>query len=124
LVDDALVRFLGTLDDELRELRRSLRNPFTCFRRGAEQIVLRTVLFFAAFGVIDRATVASLRAARVFKFVTAALAATLALLGFTASVIALLVDGSEAWGIVREWLWGASTPADAPAVPSSGSEGP
>ena len=116
MFDDALVRFLGSLDDDLEGLKKSLRNPVTCFRRGAEQIALLPFLFFEAFGVIGRKTIASVRAAWVFKFLTAALA----LLGFTASVIALLVDGSEALGIVRGWLWEAPPPPDPPAM-SSGS---
>ena len=116
MFDDALVRFLGSLDDELEGLTKSLRNPVTCFRRGAEQIALLPFLFFEAFGVIGRKTIASIRAAWVFKFLTAALA----LLGFTAGVIALLVDGGEALGIVRGWLWEAPPPADPPAM-SSGS---
>jgi hypothetical protein len=120
MFDDALVRFLGTLDEDLNESKKSLRNPLACFRRGAEQVALLPFLFFAAFGVIGRATVASIRAAWVFKFLTAALA----LLGLAASIIALLVDGSEAWGIVRGWLWGAPTPADPSAMPSSGSADP
>ncbi len=116
MFDDALVRFLGVLEDDLNESKKSLRNPFTCFRCGAEQIVLLPLLFFAAFGVIGRKTIASVRAAWVFKFLTAALA----LLGFTASVIALIVDGGEALGIVRWWLWEAHPPAEPPAM-SSGS---
>jgi hypothetical protein len=108
MFDDALVRFLGSLDDDLEGLKKSLRNPVAWFRRGAEQIALLPFLFFEAFGVMGRKTLASIRTARVFKFLTA----VLALLGFTASVIALLVDGSEALGIVRGWFSQGAPPTD------------
>jgi hypothetical protein len=117
MFDEALVRFLGSIDDDLKESRKSLRSPVTCFRRGAEQIALLPFLFFGAFGIIGRKTVASIRAAWVFKFLTA----VLALLGLTASVIALLVDGSEALGIVRGWFSQGTQRSDSPPMSPSGS---
>jgi hypothetical protein len=88
MFDEAILRYLGTLERSHSALRKRLRNPLQWFLCGVEQLVSIPLYFFQSFGVLSRRAVAAAQRSWLFK----SLSALIVLTGLVASLISIIVN--------------------------------
>jgi hypothetical protein len=87
-LQEAILRFAGTLEDRIGELTRSLRNPLIWFRNGITLILLAPFMVLRSLGVSGIPEATALSGKSVFKMLAAV--ATLATIAASAVTI---IDG-------------------------------
>lgn len=68
-VDDALIRFLGSLDDTAKRAAKSLLNPIAWFREGAERLLALPFYIAGAFGLLEAGRAAAIEQRTSFRAV-------------------------------------------------------
>jgi len=68
-VDDALIRFLGGLDETAKRAAKSLLNPIAWFREGAERLLALPFFIAGAFGLIEPGRAAAIEGRTSFRAV-------------------------------------------------------
>jgi hypothetical protein len=101
-VDEALLRYLGRLEDSYTVGTKELANPLRWFRAGVSQILAFPLYLLSLFGLIGARTIATIQSTALFKL----LAGLAALIGFVGAVIGLVVDWPDAIAIIKG-LWGS-----------------
>lgn len=100
LVDDALLKGIGALDDELQHARWALLNPVALLREGIVRIITVPVYILAEFGLLSKRaydwTIASV-------FVRA-IAFLIGATGFISAVVGLVTGWGQFYSTAREFL--------------------
>ncbi len=60
-IDEALLRYIGVLNEQEDDAKRKLTNPFLWIRTGVEEVLSLPILLFAWFGLIGFSTVRRLQ---------------------------------------------------------------
>jgi hypothetical protein len=100
-VDEALLRYLGSLEDSCAAARKELINPFRWFRAGISQVLSIPLYTLSLFGLMGARTIEAIQSATLFKFI----AGLAGLVGFIGAVVGLMTGWSEAVTIVKG-MWG------------------
>lgn len=103
LIDDALLRHLGTLTEHLRLNAESLRNPLKWAALGTQWFLYLPLWFMASLGIIRRSSATRFAASAVFR-VVAGLATAV---GFISAVVGLVTGWEQFASIVRKVFPGA-----------------
>jgi hypothetical protein len=98
-VDDALLRYIGQLQDADDQKAESYLNPIHCFRVGMEQIMALPLHLLSAFGLLGARTLSAITGAAIFKFA----ARLAALVAFVGSIMGMLVDGPQLVPLLEAW---------------------
>jgi hypothetical protein len=80
MMDNAMVRQLGILDDEIEVDAAAIKNPMTWFREGVGTLVRAPLTVLEYFNILTPAFVANIEGSRIFKVLTG-IAALLTLIG-------------------------------------------
>jgi hypothetical protein len=88
MVNDALMRYLGSLDEAARDCRAEMHNPFIWLREGTRILIAIPFNLLSWFGILGSATVSGITASHAFK----AIAGITGLVGFVGMVAGLIVD--------------------------------
>jgi hypothetical protein len=99
-VDEALLRYLGPLEDSYATGKRELANPLRWFQVGVSQVLSLPLYLLALFGLMGARTIEAIQRAALFRLLTG----LAALIGLAAAVAGLIVDWSDAIAIVTS-LW-------------------
>jgi hypothetical protein len=89
-VDDALIRFLGALDETTTSARRKLINPIAWFREGVEAILALPFYILGGFGLLEDGAAAAIEQRTAFRAV-AGLVALIAV----ATIASILIVGEQ-----------------------------
>jgi hypothetical protein len=103
MVNDALMRYLGSLDEAARDCRAEMHNPFIWLREGTRILIAIPFNLLSWFGILGSATVSGITASHAFK----AIAGITGLVGFVGMVAGLIVDVPdvpEAWSKILSLL--------------------
>lgn len=89
-IDDAMIRFLGDLDEVAKSAARNLINPIAWFREGIERILALPIYIAGWFGLIEDGDAAAIEQRTAFRTV-AGLAALIAV----ATIASTLIVGEQ-----------------------------
>lgn len=89
-IDDALIRYLGALDQEVSSAKKKLYNPISWFREGIERILALPIYILGWFGLVESDTPANAERNGLFQAV-----AGLATLVVAVTIVATLVFGQQ-----------------------------
>jgi hypothetical protein len=99
MVDDALVRYLGSLDYRLAHSP-SQWNPAIWFREGMQTWIASPLTLLNWFGVLSAATVLRLTGHPVFK----SLAGVASLIGFISAIFTIALGWGDMHKLMLKWL--------------------
>jgi hypothetical protein len=97
VIRDAIVRYLGTLEEKDDQLRRHLKNPLVWYREGVGVLILSPLLLLAALGLIALGRVWRLAENPLVRTVVV----VAALVGLVSSCVTIVVGGPDFVTIVR-----------------------
>ena len=80
MMDNAMVRQLGILDDDIEIDAAAIKNPMTWFREGVGSLVRAPLTILEYFNILTPSFVANIEGSRIFKVLTG-IAALLTLIG-------------------------------------------
>lgn len=100
LVDDALLRAIGALDDSLRRSRRTLVNPVSLLREGIVRVITVPVYVLAEFGLLSKRAYDWTIASVFVKAIAFLIAAT----GFISAVVGLVTGWGQFYAAARSFL--------------------
>lgn len=87
IVDDCLLRYIGHLEEDLKETQKDLRNPIVWFREGFKEIMSIPILILSWFGIISNQTVNSINNSLIYKVISG----LIALITLVSSVVTIIV---------------------------------
>lgn len=87
MVDDCLLRYLGHLEEDLKETQKDLRNPIVWFREGFREIMSIPIFILSWFGIISNQTVNSINNSSIYKVISG----LIALVTLVSSVVTIIV---------------------------------
>lgn len=90
-IDEALLRYLGVLNEKEEAAKKCLVNPLIWLRSGVEEILALPLIFFAWFGLIAFTTVRSLQdnyIFRVLSFITT-------MIGLIAAIMTIIMGWND-----------------------------
>lgn len=90
-IDEALLRYIGVLQEREGTARRNLKNPLIWLRTGVEQILAIPLLIFVWFGLVGSYTVRRLQSNILFK----AIAVIATLVGLISGVMTMVLGWDE-----------------------------
>ena len=100
IIQECVLRHLGSLDDQQERTAQDLRNPMIWFREGIQFLLIVPALMLSWMGLITSANAVRLRASATFRL----LSALVAIAGFVGAVIGIVTDWESFSGIIRQWL--------------------
>lgn len=100
-VDEALLRYLGPLEEACTTARKELANPILWFRTGVSQILSIPLYLLGLFGLMGSRTIDAIQSTVGFRIIVG----ISGLIGFVGAVVGLLTDWSEAHAILKSF-WG------------------
>lgn len=100
MLEDILLRHLGTLEDEGDAVVRYLRNPFIWLTEGMRTIVALPVSLLGWLGILSANTARGFANSALVRLV----AGFAALIGFVSAIVGLIVGWTDFVSIVRGWL--------------------
>ena len=104
LVNESLIRYIGSLDDALDELRREIKNPVIWLREGFSFILLLPISFFYWLGIVGSSFVEKISRNPIFKII----AGLITLLGSISTVMAIVMGWDSFVQTIMDYL--ASSP--------------
>jgi hypothetical protein len=103
MVDESIVRYLGTLQDYHEETVAKLRNPVRCFREGIRSIVMFPAILLEWIGFGEFPHLYSLLTSKPMTFLSAIITG----IGLIGSIVTLITGWSQAWAMTQRlipWL--------------------
>ena len=97
MIDEALLRYLGSLEQRFSEATSSLKNPFIWFRAGVEQFLATPLIFLVWVGLMGSAAVWKVRGSHLFKI----LAGSVTIIGFISGLITIILGWNETVSLVQ-----------------------
>lgn len=98
IIDDSLLRHIGTTEHEMLQRDKALRNPFMCLSTGIQQIVSIPLFLLNAFGLLRDDSIGNIQNSWLFKFISA----LFALLAATASLVTIFSDGDKILPVLQQ----------------------
>jgi len=98
--EDALVRYIGWLDDRIEESLARLRNPVIWFRNGFRWILALPVMILQWFGLIAEASATRFTSGPLFNF----FAGMMGLLSSSLAVLAYVLGADELTRLLRSLI--------------------
>ena len=89
LVNETLIRYIGSLDDNLDEFRKEIKNPIIWLRKGFSWILLLPISIFYWLGIVGSSLVEGISKNPIFKMF--------------AGLITLLGSISTIMGVIMGW---------------------
>ena len=105
MLDGALLRFLGYVDEKINLLRSEFFNPFRVFIRGANTTLSFPILILLEFGLISRKVYSALVENKIFKLFVF----SVSLIGLISGTITIVLSWEEFKVLVQEFqtsFWG------------------
>ena len=99
LLQETLIRHLGTLHDREDTLARSLKNPLTWLREGVRAIVALPLSSLAWVGLLREATVGRITGSKIFRV----LSGFAAVVGFVSAVMGIALGWEQFVEITAGW---------------------
>lgn len=90
-LQEALVRHIGCIDDNLESYNREIKNPFKWFREGVREIVVLPAYLLSSFGIVSESFVGKLISSVFFKVISG----LIALLGFVSAIVTIVIGWEE-----------------------------
>ena len=103
LIDDALMRHQGIVQERTRQNSASLRNPIIWLAVGTQALFSAPLWLLASLGVLPARLVSRVRASAIFRVVSGLVAA----IGFLSAVVGLVTGWSQFLEIARKVVPGA-----------------
>lgn len=103
LIDDALMRHQGIVQERARQNSASLRNPLTWLAVGTQALLAAPLWLLASLGVLPTRLVSRVRASSIFRVVSG----TIAAVDFVSAVVGLVTGWSQFLEIARKVVPGA-----------------
>lgn len=69
-VDDCLLRYLGHLEELLKDTQKNLRNPIIWFREGFKEIISIPIFLLNWFGIISNKRLSTIKESVFYKIIT------------------------------------------------------
>lgn len=91
-LQEAVLRFIGSVDDQIEETEKELRNPVKWFREGVREVVAFPTYLLGWLGLVKEGTAQKIVASSIFK----AFSGLVALAGFLSALVTIVV-GWEAF---------------------------
>lgn len=98
--DDMFIRHLGTLEHYQQNIRKGLFNPFSSFAEGTKTIILLPIIILSWFGFISTEKTDRAKENAIVKMLNA----FVAILGFAATIITIVVGWNDFWDIVFKFF--------------------
>ena len=98
--DDMFIRHLGTLENQRKNIRKGLFNPFSSFAEGTRTIILLPIILLSWFGFISNEKTYRAKENAIVKL----LHAVVTILGFAATIITIVVGWNDFWDIVFKFF--------------------
>jgi hypothetical protein len=107
-IDEALLRYIGVLDERECAAFQSLKNPLLWLRTGVEQILSTPLLILVGFGLMAGSAVRRLQSNFIFK----AIAALATIVGLLSGIMTMILGWHETTDIIHLTLtkWWPSGP--------------
>jgi hypothetical protein len=86
-VDDCLLRYLGHLEELLKNTQKNLRNPIIWFREGFKEIISVPIFLLNWFGIISNKRLSSIKSSVFYKIVTGLIALVTLVSGIVTIVV-------------------------------------
>ena len=100
LVNESLIRYIGSIDDDLDELRKEIKNPIIWFRKGFSWILLLPFSIFYWLGITGSSFVERISQNPIFKMI----AGLITLLGGISTIMAIVMGWDSFVNAVRNIL--------------------
>ena len=98
--DDMFIRHLGTLENQRKNIRKGLFNPFSSFAEGTRTIILLPIILLSWFGFISNEKTYRAKENAIVKLLNA----VVTILGFSATIITIVVGWNDFWDIVFKFF--------------------
>lgn len=95
---DAVIRYIGTLEDDDTRFQRAIRNPVAWYREGVQLVLLSPLLLLAGLGIIAVERVWRLSRLPLLRLT----GGVLALIGLVSSCVTITLGGPEFVKIIRD----------------------
>ncbi|MEA3475668.1 MAG: hypothetical protein U9R23_04425 [Candidatus Cloacimonadota bacterium] len=99
-IQEAIIRYLGILDDKYNDHMKSLKNPIIWFREGIQTIVIFPITLLHWFGLFNKSTLNSLSDNFIFK----AFSVLIAFIEFFGSIISIILGWEEFLKLIKSLL--------------------
>jgi len=99
MLQDMMVRHLGTLSDRRELLARSIKNPFIWLREGVRTIIALPVSILGWLGVVSEDTVGRITGGKIFRVVSG----IASFVGFVGAVMGIVLGWNEFAPLVVVW---------------------
>jgi len=99
--DDMFIRHIGVLEASLKQLRKKLINPIDCFAYGVRTILTTPIYIISSFGLLTASFARKISNSLIVRII----AGVIALIGFAASVVTIIIGWEQFYGIVKSWLY-------------------
>jgi len=91
LLQEALIRHIGTIEDIIKDHASELRNPIIWFREGMRVITASPITLLSWLGLIGASTLRKITKNSIFKII----AAIFAIVGFLSAVVSLVIGWDQ-----------------------------
>ena len=98
--DDMFIRHLGTLENQRKNIRKGLFNPFSSFAEGTKTIILMPIILLSWFGFISNEKTDQAKENAIVKLLNV----FVSILGFAATIITIVVGWNDFWDIVFKFF--------------------
>jgi len=98
--DDMFIRHLGTLENQRKNIRKGLFNPFSSFAEGTRTIILLPIILLSWFGFISNEKTYRAKENAIVKLLNA----VVTILGFASTIITIVVGWNDFWDIVFKFF--------------------
>ena len=98
--DNMFIRHLGTLENQRKNIRKGLFNPFSSFAEGTKTIILLPIILLSWFGFISNEKTYRAKENAIVKLLNA----VVTILGFAATIITIVVGWNDFWDIVFKFF--------------------
>lgn len=96
-VDDALIRYVGDLEEIEKYYRKSIKNPLIWFQEGVNEILGLPLLVLTSFGILSQHSMFRIKHNMIFRVVTG----IVGLISFIAAIVTIIQGKEETIEFVR-----------------------
>ena len=86
-MDDCLLRYLGHLEELLKDTQKNLRNPIIWFREGFKEIISIPIFLLNWFGIISNKRLSTIKTSVFYKIITGLIALVTLVSGIVTIVV-------------------------------------
>lgn len=86
-VDDCLLRYIGHLEENSKEIKKNLRNPIVWFSEGIKEILSIPIIILGWFGIISNRTIDSVKDSLIYRVISG----LVALVAFISGVVTIVL---------------------------------